>query len=69
MEHSQLYAAIRDHFQKCREQGKALAGDISEEPIHSFRLEVKKLRALLRFAASVSHSSIKGKVPRELKIF
>ena len=69
MGHLQLHVATRDHYQKCRELGKDLAGDLSEEPIHNFRLEVKKLRALLRFAASVSNSSIKGKVPRELKIF
>ncbi|MDO6429512.1 CHAD domain-containing protein [Flavitalea sp. BT771] len=69
MGHLQLHVAIRHHYQKCGELGKALASGPAEEPVHSFRLEVKKLRALLRLAASVSHSSVKAKLPRELKTF
>lgn len=47
---------IHDHFKKLQSIIKKLDGHFSETDVHHFRVEIKKLRALLRLANTGSHS-------------
>jgi len=60
---------IRQHYRKVRAHGCNLAGNFSEENIHAFRLEVKKLRAVLRMSAAADAASIRPRLPRNLDTF
>ena len=69
MKHHALTDIIRRHYRKVRAHGRNLAGNFSEENIHGFRLEVKKLRALLRMAAAADYASINPRLPQKLETF
>ena len=69
MEHERLDAGIRQQYVKCARLGKALIDNFAEENIHAFRVGVKRLRALLRLAASAEHSDITPRLPRNLRVY
>jgi len=63
-----LDAGIRRQYEKARRSGNALTGDLSLDRIHEFRVETKRLRALLRLATGIRGSHIKRKLPKNLKV-
>lgn len=69
MEEERLDVVIRRQYDKCRQTGKTLAKNFEMESIHIFRVQTKRLRALLRLAAACGHSSVKPKLPGDLKIY
>jgi CHAD domain-containing protein len=56
-------------MKKARECFKKLHADFDSEDIHDFRVEMKKVRALLRLAAFGSKRRKKIKLPKKLKGF
>lgn len=67
MAQPKMHEVIRGHYDKVKAIGKDLADDFGEEDVHCFRVEVKKLRALLRMEASAGLASIKPKSPQGLR--
>jgi len=69
MEQVRMDAVIREQFDKCERLGKDIVNNFGIEEIHHFRVETKRLRALLRLAAAAGHSHIKPKLPGNLKVY
>lgn len=69
MEEEKLDAVIRQQYDKCRQSGKSLTKSFGVEDIHVFRVQTKRLRALLRLAAEGGHSPFKPKLPKDLKVY
>jgi len=69
MEQERMDVVVRQQHEKCLQLGKALARSFGLEDIHAFRVETKRLRALLRLAAAAGRSPIKPKLPGDLKVY
>ncbi|HVU53820.1 MAG TPA: CHAD domain-containing protein [Puia sp.] len=63
-----IHLAIQRHFHQAQTLGDTVMETWSEEDIHQFRVEVKKLRACLRLAAA-THTGLKGRLPGRLRVF
>lgn len=58
---------IANHYRKIRGHTKCLATDINADAVHLFRVEYKKLRALLKMLSAPKQYKIKSGALKELK--
>jgi CHAD domain-containing protein len=69
MNKKQISAFVDRRFKKIDKLSAELVKHFEEEQIHSFRVEVKKLRALLRLMSCESNNPQELKIPKRLKKF
>lgn len=69
MSSQSLNAIIRRQYDRCLRLGKRLPETWALEEVHQFRVQVKRLRALLRLASSAKHSDFNARLPRNLKVY
>jgi CHAD domain-containing protein len=65
MTQQKIHLAIQRHYRRAKTLGGTMAETWGEEDIHQFRVEVKKLRALLSVAGA-THTGLKPRLPRKL---
>jgi len=69
MEQHYISSLIRRHYRQLIRISTALDGKFAEKDVHAFRVEVKKLRALLRLTASAHESHSTPVMPQRLHTF
>ena len=67
MKHSDIKNVIESRFEKIEDSWDKIIKHFDMEEIHDFRVEVKKLRAFMRLAATALASPVELKIPFHLK--